>query len=67
MYSNSIQGIRAGLEAFNQSAQRLRNVETADLPQETVNMMIAEKAVRANIIALQTAHGLTRDLIDILA
>jgi len=67
MYSESIQGIRMGLEAFDQSARRLANFETADVPRESVNMMIAENAVRANTIALQTNLSLTHEVIDILA
>lgn len=67
MYSDSIQGIRSGLDAFSQSAQKLQRIETADLPRETVKMMVAEKTVRANALALRTASSLTRDVIDILA
>ena len=67
MYSDSIQGIRSGLDAFSQSAQKLQRIEKADLPRETVKMMVAEKTVRANALALRTASSLTRDVIDILA
>lgn len=67
MFSNSVQGIRSGLEAFAVSAQQLRDFETADVAQESVKMMVAEKAVHANAIALRTASSLTREVIDILA
>ncbi len=67
MFNHSVQGIQVNLEAFQRSAERLHNFESADLARETVAMTLAERAVTANAAALRTSLSLTSEIIDILA
>jgi flagellar basal body rod protein FlgC len=67
MFDDSLTGIRTNLDAFNRAAGKLSRPETADLPQEMVNMSVAETAVEANLVALRTALAMSGRVLDILA
>jgi hypothetical protein len=67
MYDYSIAGIRSNLELFARSAEKLQNVEKAAPARETANMVIAEKGVAANTVALRSAMEMSRYVLDILA
>jgi flagellar basal body rod protein FlgC len=45
----------------------MQNIEKADLPRDTVGMIIAEKGVGANVAALKAANKMYDNLLDILA
>jgi flagellar basal body rod protein FlgC len=66
MYDNSISGIRNNLDLFAQAAKQVQNFEKADLPAETAKMIIAEKAVEANVQVLCTSSKMSRYLVDIV-
>lgn len=66
MDDSSISGIRSNLDLFAQSARQLENIDKADLPTETAKMMVAEKAVEANVQVLRDSSKMSRYLVDIV-
>jgi flagellar basal body rod protein FlgC len=93
MFDQSVAGIRANLEAFNQAAARVARPQAptetrdddspkettndpgtrskpsrdVDLVTETINMMVAQHGVEANLGVLKTALSLSGQTVDILA
>lgn len=66
MYTASVQGIKDNLAQFYQHAKNLQNIEKADVAEDMVGMMIAEKGVGANVAAIKTANKMYSQVIDIL-
>jgi flagellar basal body rod protein FlgC len=67
MYTASIQGIRQNFDLMNKYARNLQDFENADVAEDMVGMMIAEKAVSANLTAINTVSRMSQSVIDILA
>ncbi len=67
MYDNSIIGLRMNLESLSRAAERVARPDLADLPEETVNMMVAERGFEANLVALRTSMEMSRRVLDLFA
>jgi len=67
MYTASIQGIRQNIDLINRYAKDLQDFENADVAEDMVGMMIAEKAVSANLTVINTINRMSQSVIDILA
>lgn len=66
MFDSSINGIRSGLDMANRAAQNIARFETSDVSDQ-VDLMVAEAAVRANVVALRTTLEMSEHVIDLLA
>jgi flagellar basal body rod protein FlgC len=54
-------------ETANEPGTRSKSSKSVDFAQETVNMMVAQKGVEANLGVLKTALSLSGQTVDILA
>lgn len=66
MFDSSISGIRNGLAMAERAASNIARFESSD-PQDMVDMMIAERTVEANVVALKTSLRMTEHLVDLFA
>lgn len=66
MFDSSIAGIRNGFALAERAAKNMAQFETADV-RDTVDLMIAEKTVQANVLALRTSLQMSDHVIDLLA
>ncbi len=66
MFDSSISGIRSGLAMAERAASNISRFESAD-PKDFVDMMVAERAVEANVAALRTSLRMSEHLIDLFA
>jgi len=66
MYTSSIQGINQNVDLMNRYARDLQDIERADITEDMVGMMLAEKGVGANVAALRAANKMQEHIIDIL-
>jgi hypothetical protein len=63
----SLAGLQSAASRLEASAQRVASDRNADLPKEVVEQKMAEYAFKANLIAMRTAHEMTKQMLDILA
>lgn len=66
MFDSSISGIRNGLAMAERAANNIAKFESSD-PQDMVDMMIAERTVEANVVALKTSLRMSEHLVDLFA
>lgn len=66
MFDSSIAGIRNGLAMAETAARNIARWEESD-PRDHVDLMVAERSVEANVVALKTSLSMTEHLIDLLA
>jgi hypothetical protein len=63
----SLAGLHAAASRLEASARRVAADRNSDLPAEFVEMKMAEHAFKANLIALQSANQMRKQVLDILA
>lgn len=67
MFINSLQGMSHYAELLDQHARRLQDAESADLAEEAVGMIVAQRGFEANVGALRVSLDTQKSIIDILA
>lgn len=66
-FSIAASGIAAATARFDASARRTASAPLANLAEESVERILAEVAVKANVAVLKSADEMSGTLLDILA
>lgn len=66
MFDSSIAGIRNGLAMAETAARNIARSEPTD-PSDHVRLMVAQRVVEANVVALRTSLATSGALLDLIA